>query len=345
MHSTKRKKKFGGFLNERNIRLFVQSAFLLLILLIGYEFYGFVRYCQSGGTTPYFERPPGVEGFLPISSLMGIKYFLQSGDFNTIHPAGMVLFFTFFIIALFLKKGFCGWICPIGFLSEYLGKLGDKIFGHTFNLPRWLDYPLRSLKYLLMLFFVWAIITMSAEDLKAFIYGNYNKFADVMMLMFFVNISAFSLGVIIVLALLSLFIKNFWCRYLCPYGAFLGFFSIFSPLKITRNPETCTDCRHCTKACPQNIQVHSKIRIRSDECMACYQCVLACPETDTLKMRLSKKSKKEIPAKLYAAIIVGIFLLFTGAAMVTGNWKNHIKKEEYLEWIPKLDTLNLQHTE
>jgi polyferredoxin len=195
-----------------------------------------------------------------------------------------------------------------------------------------------------MLFFVWAIVTMSADDLKSFIYGDYNKVADVMMLMFFIKISAFSLGVIIALAVFSLFIKNFWCRYLCPYGAFLGFFSIFSPLKITRNPDTCTDCRHCTQACPQNIQVHSKIRIRSDECMACYQCVTACPEIDTLKMRLNKKSKKEIPAKLYAAIIIGIFLLFTTTAMITGHWKNNIKREEYMEWIPKLDSINLEHT-
>ncbi len=339
------KKLKNWFSSGQHIRLFVQSAFLLLILWIGYEFYGFVRYYQTGGETPYFERPPGVEGFLPISSLMGIKYFLLSGDFNTVHPAGMVLFFAFFVIALLLKKGFCGWICPVGFLSEYLGKLGEKIFGRTFNLPRWLDYPMRSLKYLLMLFFVWAIITMSADDLKAFIYGNYNKMADVKMLLFFVNISAFSLSVIIVLALLSLVIKNFWCRYLCPYGAFLGFFSIFSPMKITRNPDTCTDCRHCTQACPQNIQVHSKTRIYSDECMACYQCITACPEVGTLKMRVSKKSKREIPAKLYAAILVVLFLLFTGTAMITGHWQNKIKKEEYMEWIPKLDTTELQHTE
>jgi hypothetical protein len=100
------------FKNEQHIRLFVQSAFLLLILWIGYEFYGFVRYYQTGGASPYFERPPGVEGFLPISSLMGIKYFLVSGDFNTIHPAGMVLFFTFFILLYFLKKAFAVGFAP-----------------------------------------------------------------------------------------------------------------------------------------------------------------------------------------------------------------------------------------
>ena len=323
--------------NGQNIRLLVQLGFLFLILLIGYEFYGFVRYYETGGQTEFFERPPGVEGFLPISSLMGIKYFIMSGDFNTVHPAGMVLFFTFFVIALILKKGFCGWICPIGFLSEYLGKLGQKIFGKTFILPKWLDYPLRSIKYLLMLFFVWAIVTMSAEDLKTFVYGDYNKMADVKMLMFFVHISTLSLIVIFILAVLSLFIKNFWCRYLCPYGAFLGFFSLFSPLKVTRDPETCTDCRHCTQACPSHIQVHIKIRIHSDECMACAACISACPEPETLKFRLSKKAKSYIPVKVYAMVLAGIFLLFTGLAMLTGHWKNNISETEYQKGIQNLE--------
>ena len=332
------------FENGQNIRLLVQTGFLILILWIGYEFYGFVKYYETGGKTAYFERPPGVEGFLPISSLMGIKYFLLTGDFNTVHPAGMVLFFIFFLFAILLKKGFCGWVCPVGFLSEYLHKLGHKIFGRNFVLPKWLDYPLRSLKYLILLFFVWAIVTMSTDDLKGFLYGDYNKMADVKMLMFFVHISAFSLGVIIVLMILSLFIRNFWCRYLCPYGAFLGFFSIFSPLKITRDPESCTDCRHCTEACPSNIQVHSKLRIKSDECMACSACVTACPEVNTLKLRLSKKTKLSIPIRIYAAILVGLFVIITGIAMLTNHWKSSVTPNDYKEMIHKLDSEDLDHT-
>jgi polyferredoxin len=174
--------------NDQNIRLLVQTAFLLLILRIGYEFYGFVKYYQTNGATPYFERPPGVEGFLPISSLMGLIHFVTTGDFNSIHPAGIVLFFIFFLFAILLKKGFCGWVCPVGFLSEYLWKLGRKVFGRNFVLPRWLDYPLRSLKYLILLFFVWAIVTMSSGELNDFLYGKYNKIADVKMLLFFTDI-------------------------------------------------------------------------------------------------------------------------------------------------------------
>ncbi len=329
--------------NDQHIRLLVQAGFFILIIWIGYQFYGFVKYFETDGQSAWFRRPPGVEGFLPISSLMGIKYFFLTHDFNLIHPAGMILFGVFFLFAILMKKGFCGWICPIGFLSEYIGKLGHRLFKKKFILPVWLDYPLRSLKYLILLFFVWAIITMSAEDLRAFIYGSYNRMADVKMLMFFVHLSLFSMTVILVLMGLSVFIKNFWCRYLCPYGAFLGFFSLFSPLKVTRNPETCTDCRKCTTACPSNIKVHGKLRVHSDECMACAACVTACPEEDTLKLRLSKRSGRSISIRTYAIILVAVFFIVTGIAMLTGYWVSSVQPVEYQHWIHQLDSPELDH--
>ena len=53
---------------------------------------------------------------------------------------------------------FCGWLCPVGTLSEYLWKLGRDTFKRNFLLPRWLDIGLTSLKYLLLAFFVRIIL-------------------------------------------------------------------------------------------------------------------------------------------------------------------------------------------
>src|SRR5687767_13143334 len=61
------------------IRRTVQIAFLLLNLWIGVRFYVWVRYFENGGESLYVPRPAGVEGWLPIASLMNLKYFALTG--------------------------------------------------------------------------------------------------------------------------------------------------------------------------------------------------------------------------------------------------------------------------
>ncbi|MGD9488647.1 MAG: 4Fe-4S binding protein [Calditrichaceae bacterium] len=329
----------------QNVRFSVQLGFLLLILWIGYEFYGFVEYHLSGGQTARFERPPGVEGFLPIGALVSLKYWILSGEFSMIHPSALVLFLIFVFTAVFLKKGFCSWICPVGFISEMLWNFGQKIFGRTFALPKWLDYPLRSLKYLILIFFANAILLgMNEFALKMFIESPYNKLADVKMLLFFANISEFAMWSILILVVLSVVVKNFWCRYLCPYGALLGFLSMFSPVKVTRDEETCIDCKKCTKVCPSLIQVHKANRVYSDECMACGECITACPVDEALQFKITKKSKP-IPVWVYGVIIVGVFMLGTGAAMLSGHWKNKISEAEYRVRIQNINSPEYNHAQ
>ena len=106
------------------------------------------------------------------------------------------------------------------------------------------------------------------------------------MLLFFTDISALAIYVLLTLFVLSILFKNFWCRYLCPYGALLGFISIFSPFKVTRNEESCIDCNKCTESCPEFIEIHKKRKIYSDECMACLACIEVCPVENTLDFRL-----------------------------------------------------------
>ncbi len=315
-------------------RMYIQLFFVLVVLWIGIDFYLFTTYLESAGTTQFFERPPGVEAFLPISSMMSLYYFFLSGNIHHVHPAGFIIFVAILSVSFIFGKSFCSWTCPIGFISESLGDLGEKIqkklFKKRIQMPRILDYPLRSLKYLLLGFFVNSIfLSMTAIALKYFLDSPYNIISDVKMYYFFANISKFSLIVIAVLIILSVVFRNFWCRYLCPYGALLGFFSLLSPLKIKRNKESCIDCNLCAKACPSFIKVDKINIVISDECSTCMSCVDVCPVENTLEL-YTVVGEKRVSKKIIVAGIIGIYFVILSIGMISGNWQNDVKKEEYL---------------
>lgn len=315
-------------------RLTVQIAFALLCIWIGIEFHFFVRYLDSGGTSTFVNRPPGVEGFLPISSLMSLYYFFQTGNIHAAHPAGLFILIAILIMSLVFGKVFCSWLCPIGFVSEVLGDLGDKILKRRLRLPTALDWPLRLAKYLLLGFFVYVIFfTMTKLALQTFLDSPYNLTADIKMYYFFAEITPFALTVIVGLVLLSIPIRGFWCRYPCPYGALLGILSLLSPQKIKRNPTTCVDCGKCAKVCPSFIKVDKINTVWSDECTSCIACVDACPVADTLEVK-SLVTRRRVSKRVVAVVTVAIFIVIPGVAMLTGHWHNSITTQQYLEQQP-----------
>jgi polyferredoxin len=148
--------------------------------------------------------------------------------------------------------------------------------------------------------------------------------------------------VLVALLAFSIFIRNFWCRYLCPYGALLGGLSFISIFKIHRNANTCTQCRQCTRICPMDINVHQTKGVISDECHACLKCVAVCPEKDTLYLSSSTRSGILKPAH-YAMIIC---LLFLGGSLIgrlSGHWQTSISNYEYSFHMAHLDTPFYQH--
>ena len=321
----------------QKLRLYSQLVSLAINIWIGVQFYFFVGYLKSGGEQFYVSRSPGVDGWLPIGSLVSLRYWWESGIINEIHPAGLIIFMAIMVTAYLFKKGFCSWVCPIGLVSEVLGNISDKIFKRRIKPPKWLDWPLRSLKYIILGFFIWAIlISMTPESTKAFIYSDYNKMTDVLMLKFFTDISAFSLWVIATLIALSLVVRGFWCRYLCPYGGLLGLFSLISPTRIVRNQKSCIDCSACTHACPSFIKVESVKEVVSDECSGCMACVDICPVNNTLDLVVVKK-KRRVSTFKWAAVLL---LVFWGGLLVfkvAGPWQNSVTEAEYMKHMPSVE--------
>ena len=309
-------------------RLVIQAAFFFFTIYIGFRFLLFFQWA-TGTNEQFTPRPPGVEGFLPISALLSLKRLILTGQFDPIHPAGLTIFLAALGMGLFLRKGFCGWICPVGFASQLAERVGRK-FKLLINLPVWLAYPLHSIKYLLLGFFCYVILwKMNLAQIEAFQTMPYNLVADAKMLLFFLEPSRLAGTILLSLVVISFVIPNFWCRFLCPYGALLGLPALISPLQIKRRADACINCQRCERVCPSRIKVARKQRIGSAECIGCLECVSTCPVENCLTLTAPGAGK--LPAVVLPLAVAGLFLLFYLTALTTGHWHSSVPPEKFKE--------------
>lgn len=321
----------------RKIRSIIQWIIFCMIVYAGLSLYRFMADLVRA-MPPSAGHPPSVEGFLPIGALMALKLWITKGIFDPVHPAGLVILIGALTLAVLLKKSFCGWICPVGTVSDGAWSLGKKVFGRNFVVPKYMDYALRSIKYIVMALFLYAIfIKMPPPKIEAFLNTSFWKVSDIKLLrFFFINISPATKITLAVLFALSLFYKNFWCRYLCPYGGLLGLLSFFSPVKITRVDSKCIHCGLCSKNCPSLLPVDVKKIIRSPECTGCLTCVSYCPAKGSLDMALYGRAVKPV------IIIVSVIVIFFGLifiAQVAGRWHSSVSNDDLIRIMPFIDTL------
>jgi len=322
------------------LRRIIQWVMAAVTILIGIQFTLWVV-PHMQGRWPSVSRPPGVEAFLPIDAMLGLRHLLQTGTVDSVHPAGLAIFIGICLMSVVVAKSFCSHICPVGLLSELLGRLGIRLVGKTLTPPKWLDIPLRGLKFLLFGFFAWAIwYAMDPRAVEAFLESPYAKVVDAKMWLFFAEPSRLTIAVMGILIVGSVFVRDLWCRYLCPYGALVGLLGRLAPMKITRNPEICTDCESCTKVCPARLQVHTMQRVASIECTSCQDCVVACPVESCLAVRPPKPAgntrwMRPITATLFA---VGLYLVVIIGFQAAGHWHTSVTEEEFHRRIQEMDS-------
>lgn len=302
----------------------VQYAFLAFYLYVGLRFYAYTQWAM-GASSDFVPKPASVEAFLPISSLLAAKRLLLTGEYDFVHPAGLTILLLAVVSSLLFRKGFCGYLCPVGTLSMLLDRLGKRL-GLSRRMPGWLSLLLSLPKYLLLLFFAnLLLINMDLASIEGFLRTPYNMVADTKMLLFFLNPTPTLLVIMGVLLLGGMLFPAFWCRGFCPYGALLGLFSLFSPLAVRRKADRCTGCRRCSRACPSRIPVHEKSRVSNPECLGCTECMGACPEQGCLDLHFGYTAGARVLSFRSAAVGTLLLLcLFYFWAVSSGNWTSRI---------------------
>lgn len=324
---------------QLDLRRVSQLYFTVFYIVAGIFFYKAVSLLPLLGESALTYRFPAVEAFLPISALLALKQWLMLGIWDVIHPAGLTILVLAIASALLAKRGFCSHLCPVGASSELLGQVRQQLPLLIKPINRRLHYLLFFPKYLILGFFLYVILLgMPTEAVVAFLHSPYNTVADVKMLHFFLDPSALTLQVVTVLLLLSLIIQNFWCRYLCPYGALLNLFALFSPLTIKRNTLTCSSCRQCDRSCPNGVLISTAHTVTSPECTLCQSCLKICPNAGTLTIR-SRIGGIILKPFHYSALVVGFFIIGIGVARLTGYWESPLLAQLWIKFVPMINTL------
>jgi polyferredoxin len=286
---------------------------------------------------------PDFEAYCPFGGLQALGSYLTMDSLSCSMTSTQIMMgVALFIGIVLFSRLFCGYICPLGTIGEWIGKLGDRLKVRI-TLKGVADKALRLLKYVLL--FITFYFTLKSSELfcKKFdpYYAAVTGFdSDVELWWALIAIGALLVG--------SLFFRLFWCRYLCPLGAlsaifkyswwFLGAMAAYvilllaglnipyvyplliitaggyileiarmnrvrpDPVHITRNADTCTSCGMCNDACPQGIDVLSEEKVTHADCTLCGDCLYACPEKDTLQ--INKRNMKWLPAVVLGALII-----------------------------------------
>ncbi|WP_421232130.1 4Fe-4S binding protein [Aeromonas sp. 600276] len=306
--------------------------------------YGLHVWQLGQGMSPWLVRPDVVDGFLPIAGGLGLRAWLGQGLVDPHHPAATVTVLVLSLSALLLGRAFCAWFCPLGLVGEWLHGLRSRLLPGEWTPPRWLDVVLRGQKFMVLAFLLFIVlIAVPGAALPGYFTSPYHQAADMKMGAFFFNLTLISGLCLCWVLLLTATFRQGFCRYLCPYGAWLALLGLLTVLRIRRDPARCLrsaghDCDKCSRACPSRIQVHQLIAVRSLECTSCLSCVAACPKrADAL--HLGTPRRRLSPPRLLGLLCLLLLVLPLLAYGLLGIWVSQTPLEvraQLLQLLPQL---------
>ena len=164
---------------------------------------------------------------------------------------------------------YCGRVCAFGALTQVMDAVLPRRWRVT--VPRAIERRAAWIKFVLLALVLGYFVL--AQDMR--IYRYVEPFW--MFGLFETWPMWIGLGVLLVA---TVFVRNLYCRFLCPVGAFLGLLSYATIFRIKRWTE-CQTCRICQKACDWGAIDGPRILVtecvRCDDCERLYADEAKCP--------------------------------------------------------------------
>lgn len=173
------------------------------------------------------------------------------------------------VTTVFWGRVYCGRICAFGAFTQLM----DAILPARWRIevPEWLEHRAGYIKYGI-LFGAIAYYLLTREI-------AFYRYIEPFWMFTFEGTTVLWIGLGLLLVA-SVFVRNLYCRFLCPLGAALGLLSTLTVFKIKRWSE-CSQCRLCEKTCEWGAIRNRKIImtecVRCDDCERLYADQAKCP--------------------------------------------------------------------
>ena len=222
---------------------------------------------------------PGALGACPIGSLQAVAG--GRGRSISFYILGVLMLF-----GLVFGRLLCGFACPFGLLQDLLARIPVR----RRKVPEHIDRPARKIKYVLLACVLILPGAVSAAKGSAaspyfckYICPAGTLEGGLPLLIANAQLRAmagalFTWKVLVLAAVIigAVLIPRFFCRYLCPLGAFYSLFSRFALYRMELDASSCIGCGKCEEVCPMAVRVTRELE-NSPECIRCGRCKAVCP--------------------------------------------------------------------
>ena len=269
----------------------VQYSRIRLVILLGafliVAINPFVNYYLHNSFVQGWYQSLGIGALWFVSPLEGLESLLITKSIYLPSVIGMLLPL---LLALLLGRVFCSWICPVTFILEIFDRLRRAI-----NRGKHLRNTLMVAKRVLWFTLLAELLLSMIIGAPLFVFlsppGLVGR--EIMMYVFF-RTFAFEGTLLLLIIMLELATRRFFCRSFCPLGALLALVGSRRKMLVIFDNESCIDCGMCGQSCPMGL-APQKAEGLSAYCWNCGECIDSC-RTGALRFNWIRQSRYQTVA-------------------------------------------------